>query len=389
MLLPRRLLPAPPQAVLRRPPQLLAARAAGLRPPPRPAHRDRRAGALPERQGTRSPARAARPGRAQGRPGFPVRLAGDAEILAVHPRADDLQFADLFGVSRPRHLGLLGSDPVSGVNDDDLKHSYERPTNRWVCGWAAEGKPCPFGPSPGGRCGGAFECTPRRKLERWYCSRPDPRGGPCAEGPLPDGKCNHPIPPCRPVRSLRARRGLLGFLGAALSLGVLLWLAGGKSSQVFQSPGDLTFKHGTVTSSCAACHELPSEGATDLFLAATLPHKKATQTRLCLECHDLGDHATSPHGVPAQMLREQTLSASALPHGAGPFLLAAAKNGLGVPREADGSLTCGTCHREHQGRQFDLSFLDNQRCQACHVRQFASLAQGHPEFRGYPYHKRT
>src|SRR5262249_19557328 len=101
---PRRLLPSEAQGVLRRAAELLAGRGSILRPPPRPADRDRRPGALPGRGRTHRPARAARPRRAQGRPGFPPRLAGDAEILAVRPRAADVQFADLLGVSRPRDL---------------------------------------------------------------------------------------------------------------------------------------------------------------------------------------------------------------------------------------------------------------------------------------------
>jgi hypothetical protein len=88
-------------------------------------------------------------------------------------------------------------------------------------------------------------------------------------------------------------------------------------------------------------------------------------------------------------MRKRTLAIGATAQQANPFLLSFAKWSLGVPKGADGSLACATCHCEHQGRAADLRVMGNSRCQACHVQQFDSLDQGHPEFRGYPYHQRT
>ena len=330
----------------------------------------------------------------QGRPGFPLRPAGDAQILAVRPRAAIVQLADLLGVSHPRDLGLCGSDPMTDPRGDDQNHSYERPEQHWVCGWAAEGKPCPFGPSPGGlRDGVRVHPAPKRRPLVLSAARRARR--PVSRRASPR---RHMLPPhfALPTGAQSApQRGLLVFLAAALSLGAILWLTAGPASHEFHSPGDLTFKHGTVTSSCGSCHTLPSERPTDLLQAAMIPHKDAAQTQLCLKCHDLGDqgglgdHGTLAHGAPPELLRELTQKAGDRPHQSNPLLLSLAKSGLGVPRAADGSLTCGTCHREHQGRQFDLNTMDNHRCQACHVQQFASLDQGHPEFRNYPYHQRT
>ena len=67
------------------------------------------------------------------------------------------------------------------------KSQYERPTLNWVCGWASEGKACHFGPDEKGRCFATFECTPIRKGDRWFCTRPEGFGGICSEDPLPDG----------------------------------------------------------------------------------------------------------------------------------------------------------------------------------------------------------
>ena len=86
---------------------------------------------------------------------------------------------------------------------------YERPNLNWICGHAAEGLACRIGPDSKGRCCGVAECQPRREYDRWVCTRPTSAGGACNQGPMSDGTCAHPIPPCSPVRSLRAKRGLM------------------------------------------------------------------------------------------------------------------------------------------------------------------------------------
>ena len=279
-------------------------------------------------------------------------------------------------MSEPSH----GSNPASS--------SYERPNEKWVCGLAAQGTPCPFGPSPRGQCGARPECSPRRQGDRWECTRPQARGGPCTDGPLPNGTCGRPVSSCQPARGLRGRRGQLAFCVAALSLGIVLYVVAGPSRSAFLSPGPVTFEHGTVTHSCEDCHKTPQEGLAGLFVSAVSPHAGGTQNLLCLECHHLGEHGSSPHSLPSGQLEELTRKT----HGQtvkAPLLLSTAKHGFGVPQGADGSLACGGCHREHQGEQFNLRSMDNQRCQACHVQQFASLADGHPKFSGYPYRRRT
>src|SRR5882724_6475419 len=37
---------------------------------------------------------------------------------------------------------------------------YERPNQNWICGKAAEGKPCRIGPDAKGRCRAIYECRP-------------------------------------------------------------------------------------------------------------------------------------------------------------------------------------------------------------------------------------
>jgi len=48
-----------------------------------------------------------------------------------------------------------------------------------------------------------------------------------------------------------------------------------------------------------------------------------------------------------------------------------------------------SCHQEHQGANTDLTKMSNDRCTICHLVQFKSLASGHPDFKTYPYDRRT
>ena len=75
-----------------------------------------------------------------------------------------------------------------GVQRTGLNESaYERPQQNWVCGWAAEGKPCRHGPNAKGQCIATFECTPSIRNGRWQCTRQSLNGGRCEAGPQPDG----------------------------------------------------------------------------------------------------------------------------------------------------------------------------------------------------------
>ena len=79
---------------------------------------------------------------------------------------------------------------TAGIQRSGLNEStYERPQQDWVCGWAAEGKPCRHGPNTKGVCVAAFECTPSERNGRWHCSRQRVHGGRCEDGPRPDGSC--------------------------------------------------------------------------------------------------------------------------------------------------------------------------------------------------------
>lgn len=260
-----------------------------------------------------------------------------------------------------------------------------------------------------GTCSGKAECVPHRQGDSWFCSRSATQGGPCADGPLPGGTCSSNLPPCQPVRSLRLKRRILIFSASALSLAIILCNFGGPRTREFISPGPLTFKHGTVTQTCEACHTGPRRKVIAMLFDSPEPAAHpVSQSKLCLDCHNMGTDAAFPHGAPADDLLKLTQRASGdlvasavvdatptLVASTGesrnpPLLMGVSRQVLGKPIAPDGTIPCAACHREHHGRDFDLTALGNAQCQTCHVRQFDGMGHGHPEFKaGYPFRSRT
>lgn len=145
---------------------------------------------------------------------------------------------------------------------------YERPNQNWICGKAADGKPCHLGPDARGRCRVSCECQPILKVPpgeskgRYYCTRSAEMGGPCPSGPLPDGACARPIPKCVPVPTLRVKRKVLTLCVCVATTGFLLAGLSGSFRWRFISPGKLSAPHASATFArrigrdvnCAACH---------------------------------------------------------------------------------------------------------------------------------------
>jgi hypothetical protein len=287
---------------------------------------------------------------------------------------------------------------------DFRRSRYERPNQTWICGRAADGCACALGPDRRGRCRAEAECRPRREQERWVCCRAKDQGGPCSAGPRPDGRCSRPIPPCTPVRSLRARRGRAARWAATLTLGLLVILFAGSSvdRQAWLSPGPLSAAHQSVQD-CAACHEQAEAGALGWLHAAFAgsPAPGDGDSRQCLTCHEPGAAPLQAHGAASADLAALTEAArAASPQtpgvqggGVRAASLTLAERLFGSPIEPapgnGGELACATCHAEHAGTDHDSTALGNQPCQACHVTKFASFTNGHPAFEAYPYDRRT
>jgi hypothetical protein len=160
----------------------------------------------------------------------------------------------------------------------------------------------------------------------------------------------------------------------------------GKWRNELLAPGPLSVHHAHLldgqqqTMRCAQCH-----AASDASLRAWVglaprsgsPGAAATQTSLCMKCHEKtlpAEWATAAHNLSLAVLRET---------GAGEGAASAAR------RDAAHAIACSACHREHHGRAHDLTAITDAACQACHREQFHSFADDHPDFGAWPYERRT
>ncbi len=274
---------------------------------------------------------------------------------------------------------------------------YERPNQTWVCGWAAQGLPCKLGPDRKGRCPAQAEtrCTPHRDGDHYHCTRPEASGGRCESGPLPDGSCCRPEPEhavCQPRLSIRARRGRLNLAVLLAAAGLVLVMITGPWRLNLVSPGALTAAHRAIErtpdapNDCAVCHAAAVQGPLAWISGALRAGSGLDDSGACLRCHFADPaaraHALSVHGVPVDMLH-----ATADPLGDGavagqgtPPTMSLALASLAGPPPGS-PLACATCHREHRGRDHDLMFMDDTRCQVCHHSQFESFSSGHPGVR--------
>ena len=271
---------------------------------------------------------------------------------------------------------------------DYRRSPYLRPNQKWVCGWTTEGRPCHVGPDLKGRCQATFECRPiKSEGDRWQCSRSDLAGGKCDRGPLPDGTCCRPVPRCRPIRGIGARRRLTTGWVVALTVGMLLFFLGGSTGPAFVEPGALTFQHAEMKS-CAGCHTAFDDGMSSWLHAAFAESNELRDSNRCLACHVLGKFALESHGMSRKRLAAFTEGAR-MPSGDAVPAVALAVSRATFGSRMGESLPCMTCHQEHRGQNFDLTVMSNQRCMTCHSAAFDSLSRGHPEFSGFPYARRT
>lgn len=277
---------------------------------------------------------------------------------------------------------------------------YERPNQNWVCGWACDGKSCRIGPDAKGNCRATYECKPALELRegeskgRYKCTRPKEFGGPCEHGPQPDGTCSRVIPRCQPKRSLRARRGILTWCIAALTVAGLLIAFFSPARLTFISPGEISSNH--AATSCSACHRAAERSPTDWTHAAmsaepnpfqfaklfSKPNKAMTQIdQSCMGCHE--QHNFHQPNV----VKDLSCSACHQEH-----------QGNG-PMHAPSSANCNACHADEsvmnasfqRGKEIPAAAFDYRaphgqilfktpRPERGYTKVFHSFAEDHPEF---------
>lgn len=241
---------------------------------------------------------------------------------------------------------------------------YERPNKNWLCGHACDGCPCRIGPSPSGECRATTECQPQlvaapgETKGTWKCTRPKDWGGPCPEGPKPDGTCCKAITKCKPVRSLRSRRGLLTRATVIACIAILLIGLGGTIRESFINPAPLSDSHSSpefvrlaaehkkvspedAGLGCVACHE--KTGVT--FTALTADALAAARSGLAFS------KLPTPH--PKDFSRMD--ASCVVCHASHDFHQA------NVAKDT----SCAVCHLEHRGSG-PLTPVASQHCASCH-----------------------
>jgi len=265
----------------------------------------------------------------------------------------------------------------------------EGPEPIWVCGRASTAKVCRAGPSAGGRCQTRFECTPTKSGKSWRCRRPASEGGPCEDGPLAGGTCGKPLEPCQPVKTLRAKREAVSKWIAALTLGVVVLAIAYAADTSLLMPGPITTAHGTL-GKCSSCHTNTSDGQFGWLHAVVATADPRKDSEACLTCHKLGDTALTPHGLEIARLEAYTKRLESTPAASELPVEASVRDAVFPTEQAfsDG-VFCATCHKEHQGKEMDLTAMSDGRCQTCHAVQFDSFHTDHPKFENYPFRRRT
>ncbi len=267
--------------------------------------------------------------------------------------------------------------------------SQDRAVRAWMCGRLGPDEACRAGPSARGRCGSRFACEPEKSGSEWHCRRRDTDGGPCADGPNADGSCRIAEPPCKPVRTLRARRELVAKWAAAVSAGaVALLISYAQDPEIF-GPGPLTTAHGPV-GDCKSCHTSVADGQLGWIHSIVATADSTADSRACLTCHKMPGSELKPHGLSEAQLAQ--ISRSFEPEVTSKSASAFARLSSALfPIDASGEsdIFCASCHQEHQGKMVDLTTMSDARCHTCHKMQFSSFSKDHPEFDNFPFRRRT
>ena len=185
--------------------------------------------------------------------------------------------------------------------------------------------------------------------------------------------------------SRRDRLAVLLALVTVVCLGSAFFLS---QDTQFLMPGPLASAHGAIEN-CSACHTKSGSGKLSWIhgLAAGDP---LADSKACLTCHKMPDTAFNAHSASAEALKQSTKQLTKIAAGT-PAPQWARMQSIAFPTHdvVARGLNCATCHQEHQGVNFNLSKISNEKCGSCHVVKFDSFDGHHPKFENYPFKRRT
>lgn len=263
---------------------------------------------------------------------------------------------------------------------------YVRPIQPWVCGHGP-GKSCPLGPDRRGQCRSGPQCQPQKKGDRWNCTRSLVHGGKCESGPSPEGNCSSVTASCAPRRNWYWRRRTLGLLGFVTAIGLILVALSHANWMILISAGPLSEMHAPLENGdCQACHQSADVSRSNWLSLASVGHMSASDNDRCISCHLIGENPEGVHSLSSQSLSKLTLVSLENNRFRPTPLDLRVANSLFT---TDQAVSCGTCHDEHGGRDQNLIQNTSEQCGFCHVQQFTSIDNGHPNFNEYPYSRRT
>jgi hypothetical protein len=193
--------------------------------------------------------------------------------------------------------------------------------------------------------------------------------------------------------SLMNLRGQITLAVFLISLSVsILFTNFSPSSQwnsVMISPGALSHHHGGMVNDCSKCHIVAGSGVVGITDSLLHSATRVDQSQKCLGCHgELGPNALNPHSLGGNDWLEYSAGQPVEKRGSSPFLMGVSKKLVSASAHSD-EVGCSVCHQEHQGADFDLKTVGNEKCHVCHSKAFHSLKNGHPEFQSYPFQRRT
>ncbi|HLC09084.1 MAG TPA: cytochrome c3 family protein, partial [Methyloceanibacter sp.] len=185
--------------------------------------------------------------------------------------------------------------------------------------------------------------------------------------------------------SRRDRLAVLLALVTVVCLGSAFFLS---QDTQFLMPGPLASAHGAIEN-CSACHTKSGSGKLS-WIHGLVAGDPLADSKACLTCHKMPDTAFNAHSASAEVLKQSTKRLTKIAAGT-PAPQWARTQSIAFPTHdvVARGLYCATCHQEHQGVNFNLSKIANEKCGSCHVVKFDSFDGHHPKFENYPFKRRT